>query len=462
MTAPDLLRTAFDTMRDASRQSVETDLATRHDRLNRLASILLENTNDIINAIDADFGGRVHDETRLLEILPALNALRHARRHVRGWMRPRRRRISWHFWPSSGQLLPQPLGVVGIMAPWNYPLLLTLGPLVDALAAGNRAMLKPSELAPRYSDLLAQIVAKTFAPDEVHVVTGGVETAQAFAALPFDHLLFTGSTAVGRKVAMAAAPNLTPVTLELGGKSPVIVTPGANLDRAARSLAFGKFLNAGQTCIAPDHVYVPRSQLDDLSQKIVQRTAAAYPSLGNNFTALISQAHFDRQQALLAALPADTRIEQIGRDAPDARKLAPRLVLDPPRDTPLMTEEIFGPILPLVPYDDLQELLAHQNRGERPLALYCFTSGHAETRRITRAVIAGGMTTNGTILHIAQDNLPFGGVGASGQGAYHGYDGFRRLSHMMPVYNIGFINAFERIGPPWGRLARATYRFLTR
>jgi len=456
------LQDDFQKMRAASRSAVEVDYATRKDRLKRLKAMLLAYDAQIVAAINADFGCRVPAETRLMEIVPLMNALRHASRKLRGWMRPSRRPISVVFLPGSGRIVPQPLGLVGIIAPWNYPLFLTIGPLIDVLAAGNRAMIKPSELCPAFSELLGRIISETFAPDEVQVVQGGADVAEAFSALPFDHVIFTGSASIGRKVAQAAAANLTPVTLELGGKSPVVITPDANLAKAAKSIAFGKFVNAGQTCVAPDYVLVPRAQMSELVQMLEQDIRNGYPDLSNGYTSTISQRHFDRHAAMLDELASETEVRQIGDTDATARRFAPTLVLSPPPDAWVMREEIFGPILPIIPYDDLDEALQLINAGERPLAVYCFASSAHQRDRVVNGTIGGGMTVNGTLLHLAQDELPFGGVGNSGSGVYHGYEGFKRFSHMKPVFRIGFYNAFESMGPPWGKLAKLTYRFLVR
>jgi coniferyl-aldehyde dehydrogenase len=462
MTDIATLHRQFEVSHAASRASVAVDHATRMDRLARLREMLRKNDERLIAAISADFGCRVPDETRLMEITPLMNALRHTRSHLRRWMRPARRPISVIFQPGSGRVVPQPLGLVGIIAPWNYPLLLSVGPLIDVLAAGNRAMIKPSEISPRCSDLLQGMIAESFTPDEVTVVTGDATLAQGFSELPFDHLIFTGSTAVGRKVAQAAAANLTPVTLELGGKSPAIIAPDADLAKAANSIAFGKFTNAGQTCVAPDYVLAPRADLDAVAEALETRIRRSYPTLAEGYTSIVSDRHYDRQIALLAELPEVTRVVRVGEDDGAARKLAPRLVLDPPKDSRLMREEIFGPILPILPYDDLGAAMADINAGDRPLAAYCFAATKAQSENIVRGTVSGGMTVNGTLLHLAQDELPFGGVGASGIGAYHGHAGFVRFSHMKSVFTPGFLNAFEMMGPPWGRLARLTYRFLGR
>ncbi|WP_211289176.1 aldehyde dehydrogenase family protein [Albidovulum inexpectatum] len=460
-TPPDSVRLQglFDAMRTAARARPVVDLATRLDRLTRLRAMVLTHEQALVDAIGRDFGHRPAADTRILDIAPLLNAIHHARRRLKSWMRPRRRPVSWLFQPARAWIEPRPLGVVGVVAPWNYPLYLALGPAVDALAAGNRVLIKPSELCPAFSDLLARIVADSFAPDELAVVTGGPDLAARFCALPFDHLVFTGSTAVGRKVAQAAAPNLTPVTLELGGKSPAILAPDADPARAARSILFGKIINAGQTCVAPDYVLAPRDMLPALTDALHGR---ARDILGDGPcpTAIISDRHHARLMGLLDDLPPGTRVQTIGRDDPATRRMALRLVIDPAPDSALMREEIFGPILPVLPVDDIAQALDFVAGRDRPLAAYVFARSSRAARAHLAPLVAGGVTIGGTILHLAQDELPFGGVGASGMGAYHGSAGFERFSHMMPVFDPGPVNAFERMGPRFGRMAMAAYRLL--
>lgn len=454
---------AFHVMHDASRRDRLPDLRTRRDRLDALRRMVIDNRDEIARVIDADFGGRPRKETELLEIVPLLNALRHTSRHLRRWTRPERRRVSWPFQPGSAWVRHEPLGVVGIISPWNYPLFLALGPLVDVLAAGNRAMIKPSELTPGFSDLLKRLVAGHFDPDVVTVETGGVEVAQGFSALPFDHLIFTGSTGVGRKVMQAAAANLTPVTLELGGKSPAIVAPDYPLDKAARSIVLGKFTNAGQTCIAPDYILVRDGKADELAREIIDRLETGFGAEGSqdDYANIISERHRTRlEDAIEEARDGGATILQPTGHFGD--KIVPTLVIGAPEDSLLLREEIFGPILPLVTYATLDEALAFVNRRSRPLALYAFSDDGAVRDRILDGTISGGVTLNGTLLHIAQDDLPFGGVGASGIGAYHGRDGFRRMSHARAVFKPGFFNAFERLGPPFGSLADFIIRVLGR
>ncbi|MTJ84184.1 MAG: coniferyl aldehyde dehydrogenase [Telmatospirillum sp.] len=453
----------FRRMREASRNGPPPSVADRKAVLDSLARMLRENGPAIIAAISDDFKGRSETETRLLEIVPALGAIRHAKRHLASWVRPQRRTVDWAFQPARAWIRHEPLGVVGIISPWNYPLLLSLSPLVDAIAAGNRVLLKPSELTPAFADLLAGLIARYTDPGRIAVITGGVEVARAFSGLPFDHLLFTGSTAVGRQVMAAAAPNLTPVTLELGGKSPALVCPDYPLDKAAGSIAFGKFLNAGQTCVAPDYALVPAGRERDFADAVLARVRTFYPDVAGNphYSAVISERHRERLLAALAEAEAGgATILRHGEDR--GGRVAPSVVLNAPPGCLLLREEIFGPILPVAGYRDLEEARAGIARGERPLALYCFTGDRRTEQRVLDGSLSGGVTVNGTLLHVAQDGLPFGGVGASGMGAYHGIDGFRRLSHARAVHRIGGINGFERLGPPWGRLADWAARLLTR
>lgn len=451
-------RRIFDLQRAASRHGPAAGLELRRDRLERLRAVVAGNEAALAEAVSKDFGVRSRTETELLEIVPTLNAIRHARKHVAAWMRPERRRVDPLFQPASARVRHEPLGVIGIISPWNYPLQLALSPLVDALAAGNRAMLKPSELTPAFSELLRRLVAERFDESEVAVITGGVEVGQAFASLPFDHLLFTGSTAVGRKVYQAAAANLVPVTLELGGKSPTIVCPGYDLAKAARSIAFGKFVNAGQTCIAPDYVLVPEGTERAFADALLAQVRRSYPAIAGNddYSGLISEGHCRRlADAIEAARQAGATV--LSHEDEGARaegKIGPTIVLGAPDDSLFLTEEIFGPVLPILPYRNLDEAIAFIAGRERPLALYCFSNSRRESGRVLDGAISGGATLNGTLMHVAQENLPFGGVGASGIGAYHGHEGFKRFSHARAVHRIGFINVFERLGPPWGKMAK--------
>ena len=458
------MRQLFDRQHAASRNSPMPDAAARRVSLTILYDLVRQNANAFAQAIAGDFGGRAQRETEILEAIPTLNAIRHARRWVKRWMKPERRAVDWLFQPARAWVRYEPLGVVGILSPWNFPLLLSVVPLANALSAGNRAMLKPSELTPAFSALLAGLVAQRFDPEQVTVISGGVDVAREFSSLPFDHLLFTGSTSVGREVMRAAAENLTPVTLELGGKSPAIIAADFPLRRAARSIAFGKWLNAGQTCVAPDYVLVPADRAVAFADAVIEEARRAYPSIASDeYTNVITDRHQARLSAAIeAAAAAGATVIRHGGHHDGTRKIAPTVVLGAPASSLLLREEIFGPVLPVVPYERLEDAIAFVNARDRPLALYCFTNDKRVRKQVLDGATSGGVTLNGTLLHAGHDGLPFGGIGASGMGAYHGRDGFRRFSHVRAVHAIGIINPLEWLGPPWGRLAARATRFLLR
>lgn len=438
----------------------------RLDRLERLDQMIVAWQDRFCAAISADFGQRPVLLTTLTDIVPTRAAIRHARGHLKRWMAPRRVSLGWTGKPASAEILRQPLGVVGIVAPWNYPLNLVLSPLVGALAAGNRAILKPSELTPAFAEALQAAIAETFAEDEVAVVTGGPDVATAFTAAPFDHLIFTGSTAVGRKVAEAAARNLTPVTLELGGKSPAILDASADFARAVPRLVWGKLLNAGQTCVAPDYALVPRDRVGDFVEQVKAEVARQYPGLPDNpdYTSIISTRHFERLERLVeeARDMGATVVEFAGANDAARRIFAPVLLTGAPEQTAVMREEIFGPILPVIAYDTLEEAIAYINHRDRPLALYWFGTDKAAEARVLEGTIAGGVTVNDTILHLSQDDLPFGGVGASGHGAYHGEAGFLALSKEKPVLRQSTWSGVRLLYPPYSGVTRMILKLLGR
>ncbi|WP_326537282.1 coniferyl aldehyde dehydrogenase [Pseudorhodoferax sp.] len=434
-------------------------LEQRLDRLRRLGELVAEHGEAFVDRISADFGQRSAHETRLYELAVLDATLRHAVKHLPQWMRTQRIKTALHFLPGSNRLMPQPLGVVGVIAPWNYPVLLALAPVVAALAAGNRVMLKPSELTPRTSQLLARAVAQYFAPDEFTVIIGDARTAQAFAGLRFDHLFFTGSTAIGSQVAQQAAANLTPVTLELGGKSPALVHDSTDLPLTAERLAHGKLMNAGQTCVAPDYVLAPKSLAKPLAEAIAAAMKRLYPTLAHNpdYSSIVSPRHYARLQGMLveakamgAQLLQPHKAEKLD---PLARKLHPTVVLKSKPEMQLRREEIFGPILPVLPYDSLDAAIDHIQREERPLALYWFgDTRHADCQRVLRETHAGGVTLNDCIWHLGQEEQPFGGIGASGQGSYHGEWGFRTFSKDKPIFHNPPLAATKLLQPPYGAL----------
>ncbi|MBZ8138466.1 coniferyl aldehyde dehydrogenase [Rubrivivax gelatinosus] len=455
-TPADALPLLLDRMRLAHRADMLPSRELRLDRLRRLERLIDQHAEAFAAAIGDDFGNRSAVEIRITETMLLKAGLRHARRHLARWMKPRRVPTAPAFWPARSWLLPQPLGVVGIVSPWNYPLQLALAPLVGALAAGNRALVKPSELTPRFSAALQAAVAEAFSPEEVAVVTGDAAIGRAFVAMPFDHLVFTGSTAVGREVAQAAAKNLTPVTLELGGKSPAIVDASAKLARAAERIAFGKLVNAGQTCIAPDYVLVPRAQRERFVAALRSAMGRLYPSFRANpdYTSIVSERHFRRLRELVddarergaTVIELEPPADGIGRAS---RQLPPTLLLDVDPSMRVMQEEIFGPVLPIVGYETLDDAIAYVNGGDRPLALYWFGSDAAARSRVLAGTISGGVALNDTLLQVAQEGLPFGGVGASGMGAYHGEYGFRQFSKDKPVFEQSALAQTGLIAPPY-------------
>jgi NAD-dependent aldehyde dehydrogenases len=461
------LTPALSRMRTAHAADPMPSWDVRAKRLRALEAMLLEQRAAFAAAISADFGQRPAEETDLLEIFPSLSAIRHALGHGRRWMKPRRRLAGLLFLPARTELRPQPRGVVGIIVPWNYPLYLAVGPLVDALVAGNRAMLKMSEFTPRFSALFAEQVAKHFPPDEVIVVNGDAAVAQAFSALPFDHLLFTGSTAVGHHVMRAAAANLTPVTLELGGKSPAIIGPGARFEHAVERIVFGKLVNAGQTCIAPDYVLLPRARETEFIDLAGKAIARMYPQLGQStqYASIVSDRQYQRLTDLRdGALAAGAHAHPLGEatEDPARRLLPPQLLTGVDDSMAVMREEIFGPLLPLVPYDSLDEAIAYVGAHAHPLALYLFEHDQARIDRVLARTHAGGVSVNDTLYHIAQHDLPFGGVGASGMGGYHGEAGFRTFSHLKPVFRQARWNGAGLLNPPYGARFRRMLALLLR
>nr|WP_238264384.1 coniferyl aldehyde dehydrogenase [Cupriavidus pauculus] len=461
------MSTVFNAMHAASRHDQSPAWDVRADRLRRLKALVRDNHDAIAAAISADFTNRPRQETALLEVFPSLSGIDDALRHGKRWMRTRRVATGLWFKPGKSRLIPQPLGVVGIVVPWNYPLYLTIGPLTGALAAGNRAMVKLSEYTPRFSELFARLVQGTFAPDEVAVINGDAEVAATFSALPFDHLLFTGSTSVGHHVMKAAAANLTPVTLELGGKSPAIVGPGADFDRAVERILVGKLLNAGQTCIAPDYVLVPAGQQDRFVDAARRVAARLYPDIARNadYTSIISPRHFDRLVSMVdAAEAAGATVVPLTDASPDAaaRRLPPVLLTGAPDDVRAMQEEIFGPVLPVVAYRDIDDAIGFVNARPRPLALYVFDRGSDVVDHVMRQTVAGGVTVNDTLFHIAQDGLPFGGVGPSGMGDYHGEAGFETFSKLKPVFYQSRLNGAGLLKAPYGKRFESMLRMLLR
>jgi len=453
---------------DFLRQGATTPARRKADLLG-LRQAVLARRQEFAAALDADFGHRSAYETTIMEIVPLLHGIDYLRRNLRQWMRPERRRVALPFRPGSARVAYQPLGVVGIMSPWNYPLTLSLMPLATAIAAGNRVMLKPSEFTPATTALLTSMLREIFPEQQVAVVTGGAEVGAAFAALPFDHLVFTGSTNVGRSVMRAASENLVPVTLELGGKSPAIIQPGMPLERPAASIAYGKLANAGQTCIAPDYALVHEDDVASFVTYYSDAVRKLYPAGSSDpaYASIINAQHYQRLCALLEdARSKGARIIEIDspelRDARRERTLAPTLVLDATADMAVSQNEIFGPILAITPYRDLDDAIAYVNARPRPLALYLFAGDSRVRRQVLECTTSGNVTINDTLLHFAQDDLPFGGVGASGMGAYHGKEGFMALSHAKGIFEQARWSATALLRSPFGRITDMLLAYLLR
>ena len=439
-------------------------LRARLDTLARLDAMLLREREAFAEAISADFGNRARPETMLAELVPLRAAIAHARRHLAGWMRPRRHPVAMAFQRGRAWVRTEPLGCVGIVSPWNYPLLLGLSPMIDALAAGNRVMLKPSELTPRFSEALERALGEVVPVTQVAVVQGGRDVGEAFVRLGFDHLLFTGSTGVGREVLRAAAERLTPVTLELGGKSPVVVCDDIDLARAARIVAVGKLFSAGQTCIAPDYALVRADRAEAFAGLVAAEAARMLPTLSGNpdCTAIVSDGHYARLQGMLREAEAGGArlLRHPAADDAAGRQMGPVVVLDAPAGCALMRDEVFGPVLPVVAVRDLGEALGFLAGRPHPLALYVLGDDAAERARVLDGTVSGGVAVNATLLHCAQPSLPFGGRGTSGMGAYHGEDGFRRFSHRRAVFAAGRLNGAMMLTPPHGRAMAMLLRVL--
>lgn len=464
---PDSLASTFATLRKAWLKQ-RPDFAQRRADLDRLAAAIKARREAIVAAINADFGRRAAVETLAADVMVTLEEIKHVRRHLRGWMKPKRAPINALFLPARGEIRYLPLGVVGIVAPWNYPFQLAIIPLVDAIAAGNHVMLKPSEFTPRTSALIRTLCAEVFPAERVAVIEGDAAVGAAFTSLPFDHLLFTGSTAVGRKVMAAAAPNLVPVTLELGGKSPALIAPDYDIVHAAERIATGKLFNAGQTCVAPDYVLVPEAKREAFVEAFFAAVAKRLPTLGDNadLTCVINPRQSQRLREWLD--DAKQRGVAIRQHAPDDGTAAPgeiippTVLIDPPDEARVMQEEIFGPLLPVKGYRTHEEALAYILGRDRPLAFYPFDRDRARLDRTLDTVVAGSVCVNDTLIQFGQHELPIGGVGASGMGHYHGHQGFLTFSKAMPVMRQARVNGMFLFDQPYSGLMKRVLDFLTR
>jgi coniferyl-aldehyde dehydrogenase len=449
--------------KEAYLQEGVVSAATRKDRLARAISLLQDHQQRLVDAMSADFGHRSQHQSMFTDIAGSIGPLRHAQAGLEKWMRPEKRKVGpfpLNLLGAKARVEYQPLGVVGVISPWNFPVNLTFTPLAGILAAGNRCMIKPSEYTPATSEVMAEIFPTVFDELEIAVVTGGPQTGADFSSLPFDHLLFTGATSVARHVMRAASENLVPVTLELGGKSPVVVSRSADIQKTTDSIMTGKMLNAGQICLAPDYVFVPDEKMDEFVASAERSVTRMYPTLLDNpdYTSVVNQRHYERLNGYIEEAKAKgAQVVELNPANEDFRqqphyKIPPTLVVNPDDDLQLMRDEIFGPVLPLKGYKDISETTDYINHHPRPLGLYYFGTDGAEEDQVLTQTTSGGVTVNDVVMHVAQEDLPFGGVGPSGMGSYHGHDGFKTFSHAKSVFTQSKINVAELAGlrPPYG------------
>lgn len=456
-------RETFDIQKSCFQDAPYPSEKLRIQQLKALKKALLKHQEKLAKAVSADFGCRSYDETLLADILPTIMGIDHAIKHLREWMKPEKRSVGLLFQPAQSRIMFQPVGVVGIMAPWNYPVFLSLGPLVGAIAAGNRAMIKPSEFCPYSNRIINQILQEAFSKDEVYMVEGNASVAAAFSELPFDHLLFTGSGNVAKKVMAAAANNLTPVTLELGGKSPALIAPDVEVEFAVERMLYGKSLNAGQTCVAPDYVLCPEDKIENLVENLKTQFKQLYPDINNgDYTSIVNDGQYQRIQSWLQdATEKGAELTPLATSNESTPRLMPlQLLTNVTTSMTIMQEEIFGPVLPIIGYKDLEQALQIVHSMPRPLALYLFTHQKSIQQEVLHNTHAGGVCINDTVAHVAQEDLPFGGVGPSGMGQYHAYEGFKTFSHSKAIFKRGRFNSAKFAFPPYGNLVhRLIYRW---
>jgi len=465
-TAPQTLERILESQRRAFTAARPEALSIRRDRIKRAMSILSQHGESLAEAMNADFGSRSFEGSMMTDIVSTIGFGKYCLKNMDHWAAPDKRSVRFPLglMGAKAEVRYDPKGVIGIMSPWNFPVNLSFGPLMQVLAAGNRAMIKPSEFTPATSDRMRELVADAFDEDEVSVITGGPDVAQAFSSLPFDHLVFTGSTATGRKVMEAAAKNLVPVTLELGGKSPTIIGKGADLTRAGERIALGKMLNAGQICLAPDYLLVPEDQEEGVVAAVQLGVHQMYPTLLDNedYTAIISDKHFERLKGIVEDAKAkgaeaiEVNPANESFSSANTRKMPLTILRNVTDDMKAMQEEIFGPVLPVKTYKAIDEAVDYINDHDRPLGLYYFGSNAKEQEHVLDRTISGGVTVNDVIFHISVEDMPFGGVGPSGIGSYHGPEGFREFSHARSTYQQPKIDIAKLAGlkPPYGDAAK--------
>jgi len=462
------LQTILNTQRVAFKLMPYPDYLQRIADLKKLKKLLLTHQEEFIDAMSVDFGHRCADDSRVGDILTTISGINYCIKELKSWMRPKRRSIGLLFQPASGKVLYQPLGIVGIISPWNYPLFLSLGPLTAALAAGNKAMIKMSEYTPKTSELLASLISQVFDQDQVAVIGGDASVAAEFSSLKFDHLFFTGSTSIGKLVMKAAAENLVPVTLELGGKSPSIIDDSIDIKTAVSRFILAKTLNSGQTCVAPDYILCPEDKVDELNTELKIQYKKMFPTIldNNDCTSIINDTQYERIQGMLsdAVSKGATVVPMSEEHQKNSNRQMPlTLIIDPTDDMHVLQEEIFGPILPIISYKNVKQAIEYINNRERPLALYIFSFNQQFQQKILLNTHSGGVCINDAAFHVANEDLPFGGVGASGMGSYHGEEGFKTFSHAKAVLTRGKINLAPLLFPPYGKtIHRLIYRFFIR
>ncbi|MGB1068970.1 MAG: coniferyl aldehyde dehydrogenase [Henriciella sp.] len=435
--------------------------AKRIEWIDRSIDLLVTHGDALCQAMAHDFGHRSADQSRLSDIAGSIGSLKHSRKHLKKWMRPEKRSVEFplNLLGSKARVEFQPKGVIGIISPWNFPVNLTFAPLANAFAAGNRAMIKPSEFTEATSELMKELIGQYYSDEEVTVVTGGPEVGAAFSRLPFDHLVFTGATSVAHHVMRAAAENLVPLTLELGGKSPVVLGKSADLEKAAARIMAGKTMNAGQICLAPDYAFVPEDKTGEFvgyAQGAVEKMFPTGLKDNDDYTSVVNQRHYDRLNSYIDdAREKGAEIVEINPTGDNftqqpSHKMAPHLVLNPTDDMKVMQDEIFGPILPVKTYKNTEDAVRYVNEHDRPLGLYYFGEDASERDMVLNSTTSGGVTVNDVVFHVAQEDLPFGGVGPSGMGSYHGIDGFREFSHKKAIYTQTGSEMLAMMRPPYG------------
>ena len=470
MTSFDNLNEILEKQKKAHLREGPLSVEARKEWIDRCIALLIKYQNEIAEAISEDFGHRSTESSLLADVAGSIGSLKSAKENIKKWVKPEKRKVTPSILGLLGAKLRleyQPLGTVGVISPWNFPVTLTFGPLGSIFAAGNRAMIKPSEFTPKTSELMKKMFEEAFSEEEVAVFTGGPDLGEAFSSLPFDHLLFTGATSIAKHVMRAASENLVPVTLELGGKSPVIISKKSNFDVSVNRVMAGKTMNAGQICLAPDYVFIPKDKKEDFISQSKKVVTDMYPSLKDNpdYTSVINQRHYDRLQGYVEeAKEKGFEVIEINPSNEDFsqqahHKIPPTLIVDPDDSLSVMKEEIFGPILSVKTYESIEDTVDYINSKDRPLGLYYFGDDKEEMQNVLENTTSGGVTINDVVFHVGQDNAPFGGVGPSGTGSYHGVEGFKNFSHTKTIYTQSkFDGLFGLFRPPFGSKAKSAIK----